>query len=176
MVKMKIIMNISFLLAILIITCADWGEYWSREDSTGFSILILFFFIWFPLSIFSLYWGGRVVYFFVKEKRRAVFDALFASWLTFGSVCYYNLGGDVTKCLSSSDLLIIIFIKAFMFLFIYLDRMNIFKETMLLSYFFYIIFIVIVIVSKIEFDYYFYATIISHIATNRNALLRYHNM
>lgn len=63
-----------------------------------------------------------------------------------------------------------------MFLFIYLDRMNIFKETMLLSYFFYIIFIVIVIVSKIEFDYYFYATIISHIATNRNALLRYHNM
>ena len=69
MVKMKIIMNISFLLAILIITCADWGEYWSREDSTGFSILILFFFIWFPLSIFSLYWGGRVVYFFVKEKR-----------------------------------------------------------------------------------------------------------
>lgn len=62
-----------------------------------------------------------------------------------------------------------------MFLFIYLDRMNIFKGTMLFSYFFYIIFVAIAVASKIEFDYYFYVTIILHIATNRNALLRYQN-
>ena len=107
---MTTIQNISFLLAFLIISCADWGEYLSREDSTGFSAVILLLFVWLPLNIFSLCCGIKIIYISIKEKITAIATTIYgANGVNFTDAAEKNiaeieeLGKDMPVCIAKTQ-------------------------------------------------------------------------
>lgn len=170
---MTTIQNISFLLAFLIISCADWGEYLSREDSTGFSTVILLLLVWLPLNIFSLCCGIKIIYISIKEKMITP-DSLFAAWLTFGSIGYYNFFfNDIPNYLISATSWIIILFKTFILFTTWWAR-TFFKSRHYFIDFFNIVLIVIVALFKIRLDNYFYITIMLNVVTLCVNKLKWH--